>query len=407
MNVRRTLRWTSIVIPATLALVFVTAMALRTLRNSSGGDDDAGEAQPHPRPTWAFYQPPEPLPREPPGTLIRSGRAGAAGGVTSWRILYHSRDRGGADIAVSGAVIVPPGPTPSGGRPVVAWAHGTDGSADSCAPSTDPQPADSVEDASALLAAGYIVVATDYQGLGTPGPLPYLDGVSEAHTILDSVRAARRLTSSAGAGFVVFGHSEGGHAALYTGALARSYAPDLRLLGVAAASPPTDLPALGANLDRLDYGSAYLMWLAAGIDEAQVATIVTGRGRQLVHLVEDSCSDAFVAAFHNLTVKDVFRYDPRATAPWAQALAARDTPILPTGLPVLIMQGARDPIVVSRVTGAAADRLCRAGDTVDYHEYAAAAHNVVPAAAHDLNAWLAARFGTPSPAPSRCMRSAG
>jgi pimeloyl-ACP methyl ester carboxylesterase len=93
-----------------------------------------------------------------------------------------------------------------------------------------------------MLARGYVVVATDYPGLGTPGIHPYLIGKSEGRAVLDSVRAARDLPDAAASNrFAVWGHSQGGHASLYTGELAASYAPDLKLVGVAAAAPATYL----------------------------------------------------------------------------------------------------------------------------------------------------------------------
>ena len=88
-----------------------------------------------------------------------------------------------------------------------------------------------------FLQDGY-VVATDYPGLGTQGPAPYLVGSSEARAVLDSVRAARQLPgANAGSHFIVWGHSQGGQAALFAGQLARSYAPELKLQGVAVAAP--------------------------------------------------------------------------------------------------------------------------------------------------------------------------
>src|SRR5690606_37645715 len=96
-----------------------------------------------------------------------------------------------------------------------------------------------------MLSRGFIIAATDYPGLGTVGPHPYLVGVSEGRAVIDSVRAARELREAhAGDRFVVWGHSQGGQAALFTGELSASYAPELKLLGVAAAAPATDLTKL-------------------------------------------------------------------------------------------------------------------------------------------------------------------
>ncbi|HEY0539647.1 MAG TPA: lipase family protein [Actinoallomurus sp.] len=361
------------------------------------GGPDAGEAVPRPRPAGTFYRPPMPLPPGPPGGLIRSEPVTAPAGVRGWRILYHSRGVSGADVAVSGTVFVPATATPPGGRHVVAWAHGTTGSGDSCAPSTDPHPLNGIEDGAPLVAAGDAIVATDYEGLGTPGPHPYLVGTSEAHSVLDAVRAAAELPGTGiGRSFVVFGHSQGGQAALFTGELAAGYAPELRLLGVAAASPPTDLPALARRAGALGYGIGYLIELAAGYSatdpSARLRSIMTRSGAVYLHLVEDGCNDDLVTAYTGSTVHDTFTRDPRTTLPWSTGLARGSTGPLPARLPILIMQGARDPIVPADLTAAAVRRMCQGGDTVDYRLYPGAAHNVVPSATDLLNTWITARF---------------
>ena len=131
---------------------------------------------------------------------------------------------------MSGAIFIPPGKAPAGGRDVIAWAHPTSGVVEKCAPSLMPDTAGMIWGLQSMLAKGYVVVATDYPGLGTPGIHPYLIGESEGRAVLDSVRAARAMPQSGASNrFVVWGHSQGGHAALYTGELAKSYAPELEL----------------------------------------------------------------------------------------------------------------------------------------------------------------------------------
>ena len=156
----------------------------------------------------AFYTPPHPLAPGKPGTLIRAERVkdvpGVPRGATVWRILYRSRSIYGADIAVSGYVVIPSGQAPRGGFPVIAWAHGTTGVADVCAPSLfnklEGQGPYLMPDIGAYLRARTIVAATDYQGLGTPGIHPYLLGESEGRGVLDAARAAIRLPARTPAG---------------------------------------------------------------------------------------------------------------------------------------------------------------------------------------------------------------
>ncbi len=135
---------------------------------------------------------------------------GAPGGASATRIVYASTDPDGAAIAVSALVITPAGPAPAGGRKVLAWAHPTTGVQRACAPSEGPDPFGQIQGLDRFLAAGYVVVATDYPGLGTDGVHPYLVGASEARAVLDSVRAAQRLPGTgASASFAVWGHSQG------------------------------------------------------------------------------------------------------------------------------------------------------------------------------------------------------
>src|SRR6185312_3545075 len=181
-----------------------------------------------------------------PGSIIRmEPMQSAPMGASAFRVLYRSRDRNGDAIAVSGVIVVPQTRAPREGRPIVAWAHGTTGIARKCAPSLRPAVFQQMRGLRELLARGYIVTATDYPGLGTAGPHPYLVGVSEGRAVLDSVRAARNFkNASASDRFAVWGHSQGGHAVLFAGELARNYAPELHLTGVAAAAPATELGRL-------------------------------------------------------------------------------------------------------------------------------------------------------------------
>jgi hypothetical protein len=101
------------------------------------------------------------------------------------------------------------------------------------------------------------------RGMGTEGASPYLIGACEAYSALDSVRAAHHLPAlSLSNQTVVWGHSQGGHAALWTGILAPSYAPDVTVEGVAALAPATDVVALAEQVQGKpggSLGSAYVI----------------------------------------------------------------------------------------------------------------------------------------------------
>ena len=149
---------------------------------------------------------------------------------------------------MSGTVSVPRGHAPKGGWPVITWGHGTTGIADACAPSRDSasNPAHGlISYAYPLLQrwlkAGYAVVRTDYEGLGTPGAHPYLIGRSEGYSMLDAVRAARKLDKRLGRRVIISGHSQGGQSALWAASLAPKWTPELKVRGTVALAPVSHL----------------------------------------------------------------------------------------------------------------------------------------------------------------------
>jgi pimeloyl-ACP methyl ester carboxylesterase len=197
---------------------------------------------------------------------------------------------------VSGTVVVPDGKPPPGGRKVIAYTHGTVGVASNCAPSLVKgleQPL-FYEGGGALLRAGYVIAASDYQGLGTPGPHPYLVGASEAMNELDAVRAARNLAQAhASADFAVWGHSQGGHAALFTGQIAPSYAPELHLFGVAAGAPvPNLIDLFKVNINtvvgKVLIAMALQSW-ASVYHDAKLDQIATRAARPLIARIASHC----------------------------------------------------------------------------------------------------------------------
>src|ERR1700742_984567 len=194
----------------------------------------------------SFYDAPRSMLAGQPGTLVRQEVIdGAPLGATAYRVLYRSIGMKGEPIFVSGVVIVPQGDPPPEGRPIVAWAHPTTGVTPRCAPSLAIFLFQQIQGLRSFVERGYVVAATDYPGLGTPETHPYLVGDSEARAVIDSVRVAGGLPSAGGGRrFTVWGHAQDVQVALFTGLIAKSYAPELTLLGVAAAAPATDLVTL-------------------------------------------------------------------------------------------------------------------------------------------------------------------
>jgi alpha-beta hydrolase superfamily lysophospholipase len=198
-----------------------------------------------------FYTPTRPIPAKN-GTLIWSRPAGGVvpleSAASTRLILHSSKSVTGKKVAVSGSVSIPKGKAPAGGWPVISYGHGTTGIADQCAPSrnTADGPANayiSYTDAimNSWLDAGYAVARSDYEGLGTPGVHPFLVGKASGRGILDIVRAAHQMNPKISKRFVITGHSQGGHAALFAADQASTWTPDLKLKGTVAYAPASQL----------------------------------------------------------------------------------------------------------------------------------------------------------------------
>ncbi len=212
----------------------------------------------------AFYTPPSALVGGSHGSLIwarkLTGKAALKGGAGNRLLLYRSKGVNGKSTAVSGTLAIPKGHAPKGGWPLISWAHGTTGIADACAPSRSGGSGPAL--LGRWLKAGYAVVRTDYEGLGTPGEHPYLIGRSEGSSVLDAARAARKLDNRIGKRFVIAGHSQGGQSALWAASMAPSYTSDLKLRGTVAFAPASHLAEQSTALPNLTSPSA-LTGLAA------------------------------------------------------------------------------------------------------------------------------------------------
>ena len=370
----------------------------------------------------AFYTPPSPLPAGAPGTIIASQPVtGAPTGSQAWTILYLSTGLQNQPIAVSGVVFVPTAPAPpsAGGRPVLAWAHPTTGIAPRCAPSLEAAGgAAAIPGLSTFLEAGYVVTATDYPGLGTAGPHPYLVGQSEGTAVLDSVRAARNLQQAgAGSRFAVWGHSQGGQAALFAGQLAPTYAPELTLVGVAAAAPATDLSALlqkdiGGLAGNVLGSMAVVSWSQVYASEGlQLGQVVTTAATPEARLIADLCIETEAQLVVDLPEAEVLNVTFLANAPWTTPgwdtqLAVNTPGATAIQAPVLINQGTADTVVWPSVTAAYVKAQCAAGVDVSERTYPNVTHtDIAKVSANDAAGWLAARFQGGA-APNGCATTA-
>lgn len=361
----------------------------------------------------AFYQATDSEIAGPVGSLIRKEpRVGAAAGATAYKMLYRSTKPDGTPIAVSGIVIVPAGEPPAGGWPIVAWAHPTTGVVPHCAPSLALFVFQQMAGSRHLLENGYAIAATDYPGLGTPGPHPYLVGDSEARAVIDSVRAARSFPGlENSARFAVWGHSQGGQAALFTGMIAKSYAPELQLVGVAAAAPATDLSALmtddlntagGRNL------TAMTMWSWTRVFNAPISEVVEPTAMPTVDALANQCIegafDLYVREKMSAPLATTFLSvkNPATVEPWKSLLVQNTAGNLPADIPVFLSQGLSDGLVRPAVTETYKERLCKAGSKVRMLLMPGVSHGFIGYDSADAAAdWMADRFRGNAP-PSDC-----
>jgi len=363
----------------------------------SGGDDDdagsdSGSGSGRDSPGRVELRPES----DTAGTLISAERAqGGPANAQAWRIRYRSTGVDGSLVEVTGFVLAPSGEPPPGGRPVLSWAHGTTGVADVCAPSRFLLGL--VPYADDLLRAGYVIVATDYEGLGAPGVHPYLVGSSEGKSVLDAARAALELEEAGANGpLVVFGHSQGGHAALFAGLEAEEYAPELPLAGVVAGAPVTDLfEQRDRLLPQYKGFSAMTSWVWSEVyDELSLSDVLTPSAIEKVSdLADRVCAGEIVGAFAGTPMEEVVVGDVRTLPDWNRRLRENSAGQPDPRLPLLVVQGLDDNLVPAAITSSWVDRICAGDDaSLTFLQYEGADHgSVIERARGDVLDWIAGR----------------
>jgi fermentation-respiration switch protein FrsA (DUF1100 family) len=385
--------------PAIAATVVMAVTAvLATACGSSATPTAATVAAPAGLPS--FYSVPTVVPTTGPGTLIKS-EAVAAKGIDGhvYRVLYTSEDVHGRPSLVTGLVMVPDTAPPAGGYPVVTWGHGTNGMADQCAPSLDPGEAVPLQNQ--LLDQGWVVTASDYQGEGTPGLMPYLVGVVAARNTIDIVRAARHLPAAhAGSHYVVWGHSEGGQTAMFSLAIGNSYAPELHLDGVVAGAPPSQFQDIYTFLKTSPY-RYYLFMAGGGFNAAYgnraapLSEVMTAKGISLLPVLEKGCTDAIARATNPYPLASIVKADPFTVPNWRTLLVANDPGQLTTAstAPLLMIQGGADEQIPVVTTQLLEQHECSLGQQVERWVYPGQSHaGVIAPSMGDMVRWIGDRF---------------
>lgn len=405
-----------VVLVTILAAVLLNITGLSPGQYLAGGNTTAATETPFDasegvEPT-AFYDPPQPLPDQPPGTVLRTEPIkDAPEGTAAWRLLYMSRNQAGERIAISALYVEPTTPPTTGNRfPLVGFAHGTTGIGRACgmsqAPFVDKTPGNEYWRTliGPMVGAGFAVVATDYEGMGAPGNATYLLR-KQSYDVLDSLRAAlefrpQRLDNL---NLGVLGHSEGGYVALTTADMAAEYAPELSIRG-SVSQAPGGVPPIPAAINALlgstgsdgpTPRSGYVTDLSTSWNETypDISTPeiwYTPEGMTAIPEAAKLCQGAQLD-FLNQSFGTYFN----KSVPVALAeIPAREQPLtVRSSIPILIQQGSDDTSVVPEVTRAMAVQGCALSNQLEYEEYPNDVHRSVQYTARgQFLDWFSERF---------------
>lgn len=331
-----------------------------------------------------FYRWEGPLPVKP-GILLREeaipNQQGIDTASEAVRILHSSTDVRwhSGQVPVSGALYLPTGTPPAGGWPLLAWGHGTLGIADICAPSWTNHKARDAKYLDTWLEAGFAVVTTDYQGLGGPGPHPYLYWQAAGRSILDSIRAALtarpELISNR---IIIAGQSQGSGAALGAAKLAGEYAPELNVLGIVATGANSTFPDGPVSLPIRNSNNFFLSLAAGGLrdDGPQIEELVNSKGKQLLDTARMACTKDIGKLAHKLQMSklaDAFSITLEQLAP--MRLPVTDIPMDTIDIPYLIATGLADDTVIPYRQYAIVAALCTSDNNVTWLKYEGLGHD--------------------------------
>src|SRR3989440_6249711 len=331
-----------------------------------------------------FYDPPLDKALKP-GTLLRSEPLKDViqpADVRGWRILYAtSVDDNTPATAV--AIVFAPTDSSAGPRPVIAWEHATTGLVQKCMPSLLSAATKGVPERNRIVMADWVVVATDYSFAEKGGPHPYLIGEGEARAALDSVRAARQISElRLDQRVVVWGYSQGGHAALWTGIVGPRYAPDLEIRGVAAIAPAANIKnilAMNVEMDKL-FGPYLARSYSRFYPDIKFEQALRPEALDAARQIVDLCD--FVPPEDAERIETlVATFDGPALATSSnnalQALLARNTPDSLIKAPVVIAQSLSDTVVPSSPPDAYVEDRCSSAQRLQHWSIAGRNHRTL------------------------------
>jgi hypothetical protein len=309
--------------------------------------------------TESFYLPPEGFGPGEPGELLRAEPIdayvvpGARMRARAWRVLYRSTSATGEPRAVSGTVLMP-GRRAGGPRPLIGYAIGTHGIGDAAAPSRLLTRGLDWEAGlmAMVLARGWGIAITDYEGLGTPGDHTYMVGRALGPNVLDAMRAARSLDPEElppDGPAAIIGYSEGGAAAAWAAQLQPEYAPELKLAAVAAGAAAANLEIAGPSLDGsfFSFFTAYGgIGYAAAYPELDLDSNLTPKAREgIAFLRSSTVIQAAIRGPHFTRATDLTDPNVLELPEWRLRLRENRLGTIAPQAPVLLHHARRDQIV--------------------------------------------------------------
>jgi len=361
-----------------------------------------------------------------PGTLVKAEPiAGAPADIKLYRIMYQSTDLQGKAIPVTALYAAPAAPAPEGGYPLMSFAHGTTGIAQMCGMSQTPlqenTPANSgwVPHIDPLVKQGWAVVASDYSGMGAPGPSSYLVGPLEGRGILDALRAVQNPSPMIGSIPIntsklgVYGKSQGGEAAMSALQLAPDYAPELKIDGGVILAPgftpaiPGILNAVAKNPTSTSQ-NMFVLLIAKSYaenypDVVSLDQILSPLGMEKVKALESLCGSDLADRVSDVPLSKLINYP---VAPGLIAALGEGMPgTKKLDVPIMVVQGLKDKTILPQFTHAQVMSQCALGTTVFYVRYPYDDHPSMnyQARLHKPSVidWMNARWAG-EPAPSNC-----
>ena len=329
----------------------------------------------------------------------------------SVRVVYRSTDvETGRSTNVSGSLFLPKGVAPQGGWTVVAVGHEGSGIDEPCAPSASATLLGEAGHVVNLLRRGHAVALTDYQGLGMPGEVhAFLDVATAGRNMIDSVRALRNVFPFVSSRWAAVGTDQGGGGAWSADQQAKSYAPELTMVGAVALSPLTDASSLvdsaqnGALTERQ---RTTLLWALATISRQDADFPIAEYRRGIAAQHWDALTACSGPLVHDGTVA-IKRFDPHDLAPSspeaADALRAlmsrRAIPGARLDAPLSVSYQAAEDVVEPETTTTAIQRACSTGATIEWR----LDHGQVRSQREEIRQldWLADRFAG-EPAGNDC-----